>query len=299
MSATPSAALPPAPIAPARATASAWRRELARWSPSLWIGGGMLLVLVVAGVFAPWITPWDPLRQDYGAALQPPSGAHWFGTDSLGRDVFARALYAIRVDLAIGFWTTYVPMVVGVLLGAYAGLVGGLFDTVLMRVIDVALALPFLVLIIVILSILGPGTQNIYIAVFLVGWTMYARLARAEMLIEREKEYLLAARTLGYSRARILLRHALPNILNVSIVFSVADFVLNILLVSGLSFLGLGVPPPTPEWGAMVADGKAFMQQAWWIATLPGLVIVVTGVALSLIGDGLTHRLGDRHVTGH
>jgi peptide/nickel transport system permease protein len=286
-------------VPPAASERAAWRREIARWTPSLWIGGGLLFVLVLGGVFAPWLTQWDPLRQDYGAALRPPDLVHWFGTDSLGRDVFARALYAIRVDLAIGFWTTYVPMVVGVLLGAYAGLVGGLVDTVLMRVIDVALALPFLVLIIVILSILGPGTQNIYIAVFLVGWTMYARLARAEMLIEREKDYLLAARTLGYSRARILLRHALPNILNASIVFSVSDFILNILLVSGLSFLGLGVSPPTPEWGAMVADGKAFMQQAWWIATLPGLVIVVTGVALSLVGDGLSHRLGDRHVTGH
>ncbi|MCU0868481.1 MAG: ABC transporter permease [Burkholderiales bacterium] len=283
----------------AAAAPAAWRAEVARWTPSLWVGAALLLGLVLAGIGAPWLTPWDPLRQDYGAALQAPSAAHWFGTDSLGRDVFARALYAIRIDLAIGFWTTYVPMAIGVLIGAYAGLVGGLFDTVLMRVIDVALALPFLVLIIVILAILGPGTRNIYIAVFLVGWTMYARLARAEMLVEREKDYLLAARTLGYSRTRVLLRHALPNILNASIVFSVSDFILNILLVSGLSFLGLGVPPPTPEWGAMVADGKAFMQQAWWIATLPGLVIVLTGVALSLIGDGLTHRLGDRHVTGH
>lgn len=286
--------------ASATATApSALRAELARWSPSLWIGIGLLALIVFAGLFAPWLTPYDPLRQDYGAALRAPGAAHWFGTDSIGRDLFTRSLYAIRTDLVIGFWTTYVPMVMGVLLGAYAGLKRGWFDTVLMRVIDTALAFPFLVLIIVILAILGPGTQNIYIAVFLVGWTMYARLARAEMLVESGKDYILAARTLGFPTARILLRHALPNVINSSIVFSMSDFVLNILLVSGLSFLGLGVPAPTPEWGAMVAEGKDFMQQAWWISTLPGLMIVLTGVALALLGDGLTHRLGDRHVTGH
>ena len=273
--------------------------ELSRWSPSLRIGLLLLALLIAAGILAPWLTPYDPLRQDYGAALQPPGRVHWFGTDSLGRDLFTRALYAIRTDLVIGFWTTYVPMVFGVLLGAWAGLRRGLFDTVLMRVIDTALAFPFLVLIIVILSILGPGTHNIYIAVFLVGWTMYARLARAETLVEAGKDYVLAARTLGYPGWRILWRHVLPNIMNSSIVFSMSDFVLNILLVSGLSFLGLGVPAPTPEWGAMVAEGKDFMQQAWWISTLPGLMIVVTGVALALIGDGLTQRLGGGHVGGH
>jgi peptide/nickel transport system permease protein len=273
--------------------------ELSRWSPSLRIGLVLLLLLIAAGILAPWLTPYDPLKQDYGAALQPPGPAHWFGTDSLGRDLFTRALYAIRTDLVIGFWTTYVPMVVGVLLGAWAGLRQGLFDTVLMRIIDTALAFPFLVLIIVILSILGPGTHNIYIAVFLVGWTMYARLARAETLVEANKDYVLAARTLGYPGWRILWRHVLPNIMSSSIVFSMSDFVLNILLVSGLSFLGLGVPAPTPEWGAMVAEGKDFMQQAWWISTLPGLMIVVTGVALALIGDGLTQRLGGGHAGGH
>jgi peptide/nickel transport system permease protein len=163
-----------------------------------------------------------------------------------------------------------------------------------MRLLDIAVAFPFLVLIIVIISILGPGIQNIYIAVFLVAWTMYARLARAEMLVERQKDYVLAARTLGYPTSRVILRHALPNIINSSIIFSMADFVLNILLVSGLSFLGLGVQPPIPEWGAMIAEGRDFIFDAWWISTLPGLAVVVTGTALSLIGDGLAHRLGQR-----
>jgi peptide/nickel transport system permease protein len=163
-----------------------------------------------------------------------------------------------------------------------------------MRILDVTVAFPFLVLIIVIVAILGPGVQNIYIAVFLTAWTMYARLARAEMLVERGKDYVLAARTLGYGPMRIVFRHVLPNIANSSIVFSMTDFVLNILLVSGLSFLGLGIPPPDPEWGTMVAEGRDFIFDAWWICTLPGLAIVVTGAALSLVGDGLAQRLGER-----
>ncbi len=189
------------------------------------------------------------------------------------------------------------PFVYGVLIGAVSGYAGGRFDAVMMRVLDTAMAFPFLVLIVVILAILGPGEQNIYVAIFLVGWTMYARLARAEMLVEKNKDYITAARVLGYPPARILLRHGLPNIISSSIVFSMSDFVLNILLVSGLSFIGLGIRPPIPEWGAMVAEGKDFMLQAWWIATMPGLAIVYTGTALSLIGDGLAHRLGERHRT--
>jgi len=168
---------------------------------------------------------------------------------------------------------------------------------VMMRVLDTAMAFPFLVLIVVILAILGPGEQNIYIAILLVGWTMYARLARAEMLVEKNKDYMTAARVLGYPGRRILLRHGLPNVIGSSIVFSMSDFVLNILLVSGLSFIGLGIRPPIPEWGAMVAEGKDFMLQAWWISTMPGLAIVYTGTALALIGDGLARRLGERHRT--
>jgi peptide/nickel transport system permease protein len=183
------------------------------------------------------------------------------------------------------------------MLGAYSGYLGGRFDAILMRLLDVAMAFPFLVLIIVILAILGPGVQNIYISVFLVAWTMYARLARAEMMVERTKDYITAAKALGFPTSRIILRHGLPNVINSSIVFSMSDFVLNILLVSGLSFLGLGIQPPIPEWGSMIAEGRDYILQAWWICTLPGLAIVVTGTALSLIGDGLARRLGERHHT--
>lgn len=272
-------------------------QEVSRWSRSLKIGVGIVGGIVLAGIFAPVITPYDPYYQDFASALQPPSLAHPFGTDMVGRDVFSRVLYGIRIDMQIGFFTTYVPMIYGVMLGAAAGYFGGWFDTLVMRLLDIAMAFPFLVLIIVILSILGPGVQNIYIAVFLVAWTMYARLARAEMLVERSKDYILAARTLGYGPWRIIFRHALPNIINSSIIFSMADFVLNILLVSGLSFLGLGVQPPLPEWGAMIAEGRDFIFQAWWISTLPGVVVVVTGTGLSLIGDGLAQRFGQRQHT--
>jgi len=279
----------------ATAPASNWlARELAHWPTTLKIGAVLLLAIILAGIFAPILTPYDPYVQDFGAALLPPDWVHPFGTDNFGRDVLTRVLHGIRVDLPIGFFTTYVPMTYGVVLGAFAGYFGGIFDGVLMRILDITVAFPFLVLIIVIVAVLGPGVQNIYIAVFLTAWTMYARLARAEMLVERGKDYVLAARTLGYGSRRIVFRHGLPNIINSSIVFSMSDFVLNIMLVSGLSFLGLGVAPPVPEWGAMIAEGRDFMFDAWWISTLPGLAIVLTGTALCLIGDGLAQRLGER-----
>ncbi len=257
-------------------------------------GSAILIVIGLAGIFAPILTPYDPFSQDLANALLAPSLAHPFGTDNFGRDVLTRVLYGIRIDLPFGFFTTYVPLVYGIVMGALAGYWGGWCDSLLMRLLDVTVAFPFLILIIVIVAILGPGIQNIYLAIFLTAWTMYARLARAEMLIERNKDYILAAHSLGYGSGRIVFRHAIPNVVNSSIVFSMSDFVLNILLVSGLSFLGLGVAPPTPEWGAMIAEGRDFMLEAWWISTLPGVALVATGTALCLIGDGLAQRLGER-----
>jgi peptide/nickel transport system permease protein len=216
------------------------------------------------------------------------------GTDNLGRDIFSRVVYAARTDLQIGLVMTYIPLLTGVLLGAVAGYFGGWVDTVIMRLVDVVIAFPFLVLVIAILAVVGPGLKGMYIAVLSVGWSMYARLTRAEMLVLREQQFILAAEALGFSRKRIIFRHAVPNLLRPNIVFSMADFVLNILLAASLSFLGLGVTPPTPEWGAMVAEGQNFLLNAWWITTLPGLVIVVVGIGLSLIGDGLAERLGER-----
>jgi peptide/nickel transport system permease protein len=276
-----------------RRSALKWVRS---WPVNLKVGVGIVVVILLAGVFAPLLTPYNPIVGDFHATLLPPSWAHPFGTDNLGRDVFARVLYGARIDLQIALITTYVPLVYGLMLGAIAGFMGGWFDRLLMRFVDIAIAFPFLVLIIVIVAILGPGIKSMYIAVFVVGWTMYCRLARADMLVIREQEYLLAARALGFGSWRIVFRHALPSLLVTSLVFSMADVVLNILLASSLSFLGMGVQPPTPEWGAIVAEGRDFLLQAWWISTLPGIALVMTGLGFSMIGVGLSKMLGQRYV---
>lgn len=269
--------------------------EYKNFNTNLKIGIIIFFIILLIGLFAPFLTQYDPFYQDYNSLLLPPSFNHWFGTDNYGRDIFTRVIYATRLDLQIGFYTTYVPLIYGVMIGAYSGYFGGSIDTIMMRLTDTAMAFPFLILIIFILSILGPGIQNIYIAVFLVAWTMYARLIRAEMLVEKNKDYIVAAQVLGFGTNRIIFKHAMPNIITSCIIFSMFDFVLNILLVSGLSFLGLGVQPPIPEWGAMVAEGRDFILTAWWISTLPGFFILLTGFALCLIGDGLSERFGKRN----
>jgi peptide/nickel transport system permease protein len=266
------------------------------WPFTLKLGILIVSMVILAGICAPLLTHYDPIKGDYNDALAPPSLQHPFGTDSYGRDLFARTLYAARLDLQIGLITTYFPFLLGLIVGAIGGYFGGWIDNVLMRVVDVAIAFPFMVLIIVIMVILGPGVQNMYIAIFLLGWTMYARLARAEMLVVREQEYIQAAKALGYGHFRIIFRHAVPNILTSSIIFSMSDLVLNILLASSISFLGLGVQPPTPEWGAIITEGRDFLLQAWWISTLPGIAIIITGLGFSFIGDGLARMLGQRNI---
>jgi peptide/nickel transport system permease protein len=269
-------------------------RSERRWSnATLGTGVAIITLIALAAIFAPLIAPYDPNAQDLLASFESPSWQHLMGTDNLGRDVFSRVVYAGRVDLQIGLITTYVPLVTGMLVGVVAGYFSGWTDTVLMRLVDVVIAFPFLVLVIAVLAIIGPGLTGLYIAVLAVGWSIYARLTRGEMLVLREQQFILASEALGFTRRRIIFRHALPNLLRPNLIFSMADFVLNILLAASLSFLGLGVQPPTPEWGAMVADGQNYLLNAWWITTLPGLVIVFVGVGLSLIGDGLAERMGE------
>jgi peptide/nickel transport system permease protein len=269
--------------------------EIGSWSFTLKLGVLLLLIIIGLAVFAPWVAPYDPNLQNYDAILIPPNLSYLFGTDNLGRDIFSRVLFGARLDLSAAFVMTFVPMIYGVLIGVYSGYRGGWFDAVVGSVTNMAIAFPFVVMIIVIVAVIGPGIKAIFIAVFLLAWTMYARLARAEMLVERAKDYMLAAKVLGFPTWIIVLRHGLPNAVASSVVFSMSDFILNILLLSGLSFIGLGIQPPTPEWGAMIADGKEFILQAWWICTMPGLAVVFTGTALSLVGDGLARRLGNRH----
>jgi peptide/nickel transport system permease protein len=269
------------------------RRER-RWSQiTLRAGIAVMALVALAAIFAPLVAPYDPNAQNLLASFESPSWHHLMGTDNLGRDVFSRVVYAGRVDLQIGIITTYVPLVTGMVVGAIAGYFSGWTDTLLMRLVDVVIAFPFLVLVIAVLAIIGPGLKGLYIAVLAVGWSIYARLTRGEMLVLREQQFMLASEALGFTRRRIILLHALPNLLRPNLIFSMADFVLNILLAASLSFLGLGVQPPTPEWGAMVADGQNYLLNAWWITTMPGLVIVLVGVGLSLIGDGLAERMGE------
>lgn len=269
-----------------------------RWATlTLWLGVAVVTIVVVLAIVAPLFG--SPDEQNLGHALEAPSLEHPFGTDTLGRDILTRVVWAGRIDLVFAVVTMIVPFVLGALVGALAGYRGGWVDSVTNRFVDFVVAFPFIVLILAVVAIKGPGLTAAYIGVFTVGWALYARLTRGEMLVEREKEYILAAQISGYSTSRIVVRHALPNVLRSSVVFSMADVVLNILLLSSLSYLGLGVSPPTAEWGALVAEGQNVLLTAWWVATLPGLVIVFTGIGFSLIGDGIADRLGrDFTLTG-
>lgn len=271
-----------------------------RWATvTLWVGVAIVLAIVFVSFAAPLLGFVGPDRQDLTHTLQGPSLHHPFGTDTLGRDILTRVVYGGRIDLTFAFVTTIVPFAFGALVGAFAGYRGGWLDTVVNRFVDTVVAFPFIVLILGVVTIEGPGLTGAYVGVFAVAWALYARLTRGEMLVERQREYILAAQTLGYSTPRIVLRHALPNVLRASIVFSMADIVLNILLLSSLSYLGLGVSPPTAEWGALVAEGQNVLLTSWWVATLPGLVIVLTGIGFSLVGDGVADRFGrDFTLTG-
>ena len=258
-----------------------------RWNGQLAAGLVMLAVLLAAIWGAPLLVPFDPLKVDFRSALQPPNAVHWLGTDNLGRDILARVLAAGKVDLQISVVCVMLPFAVGSIVGAVAGYFGGIVDRVISGIIDILWAFPFYVLVIAIVGTLGPSTGNLYLAFTLVVWISFARIVRGEVLVVRESEYIMAARMLGFSHARIILRHVLPNAITPAIVYAMADVVLTILAITALSFLGLGVQPPTPEWGIMIADGRNFIFNNWWISTFPGLAIVYTGIAFTLIGDGL------------
>lgn len=259
---------------------------------SLSFGVAMLILIIGLAIFAPLLTPYGPLDQDLLNAKQSPSWAHPFGTDNFGRDVLTRVLYGARIDLMIGLVPTSITFIVGVFLGSIAGYYGGRIDTILMRIVDVAVAFPFFVLLIAIIAMLGPGLRNMFIAISLVGWISYARIVRGEVLVARSAEYVLAAKTLGYSDARVIFGHVLPNVITPAVIFSMSDIVLNILLGSALSFLGLGPQAPTAEWGRMIQEGRQFIISGeWWMTTIPGLAILVAGIAFSLLGDGLADLL--------
>jgi peptide/nickel transport system permease protein len=257
----------------------------------LFAGIGILLVIVLAAIFAPWLTSQSPIHQNLLDTLAPPGGSHLLGTDDLGRDVFSRLLYGARTDLRVAFIAVLFPFILGTALGALAGYAGGWVDGLIMRLADIVVAFPFYVLIIALVFVLGPGTRSIYIAITVVSWVSYARIIRAETLVARRLEYVQAAQVAGLSDTRIVLRHILPNVMSQAIVFAMSDIVLDILAIVTLGYLGLGVTPPTPDWGGMIAAGQQFLTTNWEIATIPGLAVVLTGLGLALLGDGLADAL--------
>jgi len=269
------------------------RSRKIRIEPTFLTGLVLLVVVVLVAIAAPLLTPYDPIEQRFTEAFLPPfSPGHILGTDNFGRDIWSRIAYSTRLDLQIGLLSVTFPFIFGSLIGIATGYLGGKLDTLVMRVVDVLMAFPFLILVIAIMSILGPGLTNLYIAVGVVGWIPYARITRGETLATRHLEYVLAARTIGCSSGRIMLRHILPNVIAPALIYVFTGMVLAILTGATLSFLGLGPQPPTPEWGAMIAEGRQYLLLAWWMTTLPGLALLVVGVALSLIGDGLAERRG-------
>lgn len=266
-----------------------------RWlgrNVTLAIGATLLAAFVLMAITAPWIAPYDPILQNGDVRLMAPSWAHPFGTDNFGRDILSRVIWGARIDLQIAVIGVVFPFLIGTLIGACAGFFGGIVDIVFMRLIDIILAFPFLVLMLSIIAILGPGLSSFYIAMALVGWVSYARLIRAQMLVVKTSDYAVAATSLGFSRGRIMFRHLLPNAIAGSIVFSMSDAVLVLLNGAAISYLGLGIQPPLAEWGVMVAEGQAFITTAWWITLFPGLSIVVLAFGFSLLGDGLGEVLG-------
>ena len=261
-------------------------------SKSLLWGGGLTLLWILLALTASFVAPYDPTAQDLTATLRPPSLTHPLGTDNFGRDVLSRIIWGTRLDLAMGLLALVTPFVAGCLIGLISGYFGGIVDILLMRLLDVTMSFPFFVLVIAIISVLGAGLPSFFIAVALVAWVSYARLVRSRVLVLKHADFVLAARSLGYGHLRVMLRHILPNAVLPAIVFAMSDVVITILLGSSLSYLGMGVQPPTPEWGVMIAEGQNFLATAWWICFFPGLAIVFVALGFSLLADGLAERFG-------
>ncbi|MBP2313542.1 nickel transporter permease [Azospirillum soli] len=251
------------------------------------MGLGIVLLLVLMAALAPVIAPYDPYTQDLANRLMPPSAAHWLGTDAFGRDILSRILYGSRLTLMIVALVAVTAPVAGLLIGTVAGYLGGWVDTVLMRVTDVFLAFPKLILALAFVSALGPGIENAIIAIAITSWPPYARIARAETITIRNSDFISAVRLQGASRVRIILGHVVPLCTSSLIVRVTLDMAGIILTAAGLGFLGLGAQPPAPEWGAMIATGRQYVLEQWWVATMPGIAIFVVSLGFNLLGDGL------------
>jgi peptide/nickel transport system permease protein len=267
------------------------RRRGRPWPGSLRAGASFVLLLTLVAVVGPWLARYDPVNGNLMENLTPPNLAHLMGTDIYGRDVFTRVLYGARLALGISVSCVLAALVIGCLIGIVAGYYGGVVETVLMRFVDIVISFPYIVLVIAVLSVLGSGLVTIAIAIIAVDWTVYARLVYSQILSIREREYIEACRAMGMPSWRILYRHALPNVLSAPVVYATLDITQVILTVSALSFLGLGAQPPTPDWGAMINEGQSVIYTSWWICTFPGIAVMITALAFSLLGDGLADAL--------
>jgi peptide/nickel transport system permease protein len=263
-------------------------------SPTLLAGAALTGLIVLAAVLAPVLSPANPNTQDLYRILAGSSWQHPLGTDELGRDELSRILWSARTDLRVGGLAVIFPFCFGTFVGTLAGYYGGWVDAIVMRVVDVVIAFPFYVLVIGLVFVVGPGERGIYVAFAIADWIVYARAIRSTTLVVREADYVAAARAGGLGDIRILVRHVLPNTIAQAIVYVTTDIVLVIVAVVTLGYLGLGVQPPTADWGAMISDGQEFLTTHWQLATLPGLAVVATGLALSLLGDGLADVLRPR-----
>ncbi|KXU84079.1 D-ala-D-ala transporter subunit [Paraburkholderia monticola] len=271
-----------------------WRRFSG--NPLSLFGLSILMLLVVGAVIGPWIAPHDPLRQVLSDRLLPPgSASYWLGTDQLGRDILSRIIYGSHLTLSIAILVVVVVVPIGLMIGTTAGFFGGWVDNVLMRVTDIALAFPKIVLALAFAAALGPGVFNAVIAISITAWPAYARLARAETLRLVQADFIHVARLQGASNLRILLRYIVPLCSSSVIVRATLDMAGIILTVAGLGFLGLGAQPPSPEWGFMVASGRNVLLDAWWVATIPGFAILLVSLAFNLLGDGLRDVFDPRH----
>ncbi len=284
-------------------------RRIARWRKILRKLGqnkaaifGLIMVLCVlaSGTFAPYFSPHDPILQDVEKRLLPPIGQtgsdprYLLGTDHLGRDIVSRLIYGARISLVVSISAVAFSAVLGTVIGLLAGFYGGKVDSIFMRLADVQLAFPFILLAIAIIAVLGPNLQNIIIVMGITGWVIYARVVRAEVLSLREKEYVSAVRALGGSNGRIIFKHLFPNVVPSCIVIVTLEMARMIIMESALSFLGLGIQPPTPTWGGMLADGRVYLYTSWWLATFPGLVIMLVVLGINLLGNWLRDMLDPR-----
>jgi len=261
-------------------------RRLMR-APGPKIGLIILVVMILVAVLAPWIAPYEPLKLDVKSRFEPPSSEHWMGTDSFGRDVLTRVMYGSRISLVVGLISVGIGTTVGTTVGLVSGFIGGTVDTVIMRLIDVMLALPTILLAMVLIVSLGQSLTNVMVAIGLSSVPAYARLTRGNTMAIRERTFVEAAVASGMSRLRIMVKHVFPNVIAPIIVVATLSTASAIIFGSALSFLGMGAQPPTPEWGLLLSEGRSYLGQAWWVSTFPGLAIVATVLGINLLGDGL------------